>query len=223
LKPDELKDNSENLLGDQCELQVTSMLAHVWNEIEHDIVYKGDRSALSEEERSSLHSLGLLAQTGDNVIVSLINANIARQAASDRKISIASQEIASTDNLSEVLRLHYGESLFGKRLDLVQNVEALLQAIRQLELTHPEDLFKTLPPASLHSIRRVDIPAFMKFCTKNGINRPKVVPDSCDLFLIALISKYCSVMASQPHTTKGPRPRQLAFARNWETFLTSRG
>ena len=33
------KDDAETLI-DSCELQITSMLAHVWNEIEHDTIYK---------------------------------------------------------------------------------------------------------------------------------------------------------------------------------------
>ncbi len=51
LRASDLHGKGDNLDDDHCELQITSMLAHVWNEIEHDVVYKGDKSALSEDER----------------------------------------------------------------------------------------------------------------------------------------------------------------------------
>ena len=46
-----------------CEVQVCSMMAHVWNEIEHDLGYKPVTGSLSEQEYNLLKSLGL-AVTG---------------------------------------------------------------------------------------------------------------------------------------------------------------
>ena len=41
-----------------CEVQVCSMMAHVWNEIEHDLGYKPDAATLSEQEKNFLVMLG---------------------------------------------------------------------------------------------------------------------------------------------------------------------
>lgn len=40
LREEELVGNYANLRGASCEIQICSMMAHVWNEIEHDIGYK---------------------------------------------------------------------------------------------------------------------------------------------------------------------------------------
>ena len=47
-----------NVDGVPCEIQVCSMMAHVWNEIEHDLGYKPLSGVLSELEKSMLVNLG---------------------------------------------------------------------------------------------------------------------------------------------------------------------
>lgn len=117
LRPSDLTEKSDNLNDDHCELQITSMLAHVWNEIEHDFVYKGDKSILGDYERSALESLGLLTKTGDNIIVNLRNANVARERQEQLKIVQASEELTSAEALSESLYNFYGEHIFGASFD----------------------------------------------------------------------------------------------------------
>lgn len=40
LPEEELVGDFDNLPGTSCEIQICSMMAHVWNEIEHDVAYK---------------------------------------------------------------------------------------------------------------------------------------------------------------------------------------
>lgn len=47
-----------NLRGTVCEVQVCSMMAHVWNEIEHDLGYKPTTGTLSHAEYELLSALG---------------------------------------------------------------------------------------------------------------------------------------------------------------------
>lgn len=54
LKTDDLEEPNDNLAGLTCEIQVCSMLAHVWNELEHDLVYKPTTGDVSGRERESL-------------------------------------------------------------------------------------------------------------------------------------------------------------------------
>jgi hypothetical protein len=82
LKTEDLKDLNSNLAGTSCEIQVCSMLAHVWNEIEHDIGYK-PHGPLSEYELDCLEALGELAKAGDAVIKTLLEANRERVFASE--------------------------------------------------------------------------------------------------------------------------------------------
>lgn len=78
LKPEDLEIPNDNLEGLACEIQICSMLAHVWNELEHDLVYKPATGALSARERESLNILGSLTLSGDLVIKQLFDANAER-------------------------------------------------------------------------------------------------------------------------------------------------
>ena len=59
LKAEDLLEPFDNLEGLTCEIQVCSMMAHVWNEIEHDIGYK-PTGELSDLERATLVNIGHL-------------------------------------------------------------------------------------------------------------------------------------------------------------------
>ena len=78
IKKDDLDDDTSNLEALTCEIQVCSMLAHVWNEIEHDLVYKPTTGVLSEREKDSLKTLALNTLGGDLVIKQLFEANAER-------------------------------------------------------------------------------------------------------------------------------------------------
>lgn len=79
LPSDELVGVYANLEGLSCEIQVCSMLAHVWNEIEHDLRYKPFAGELSEQEQELIQQLGHLTIAGDTTIRLLLEAVEARQ------------------------------------------------------------------------------------------------------------------------------------------------
>ena len=62
-----------NVAGVPCEVQVCSMMAHVWNEIEHDIGYK-PTGQLSDIEKILLIHIGDLTRNGDRMISDLLAA-----------------------------------------------------------------------------------------------------------------------------------------------------
>ncbi len=74
LTDDDLIGRYENLTGLSAEIQVCSLLAHVWNEIEHDLSYKPTTGELSEREVELLKMLGHLTVTGDLGIKHLFEA-----------------------------------------------------------------------------------------------------------------------------------------------------
>jgi ppGpp synthetase/RelA/SpoT-type nucleotidyltranferase len=78
LKAEDLREPNDNLEGLTCEIQVCSPLAHVWNELEHDLVYKPTTGDLSDRENESLDILGNLTLSGDTVIKQLFDANSER-------------------------------------------------------------------------------------------------------------------------------------------------
>jgi len=83
LSQDEAVGENDNLATGSCEVQVCSLLAHAWNEIEHDLAYKPTTGELSEGEIRLLNSLGLNIEAGDGVIISLIEASEKRFASNE--------------------------------------------------------------------------------------------------------------------------------------------
>jgi ppGpp synthetase/RelA/SpoT-type nucleotidyltranferase len=80
LPEDDLVAGYENLEETRCEIQVCSLLAHVWNEIEHDREYKPMSGQLNEQEKAAIDSLGNLTRAGDAIIETLLSATDARLA-----------------------------------------------------------------------------------------------------------------------------------------------
>ena len=72
-------DNSSPKLHYCTEVQVCTMMAHVWNEIEHDIGYKNHADELSKSEQRMLDALAQLVRSGDQIISELLDANDQRQ------------------------------------------------------------------------------------------------------------------------------------------------
>jgi ppGpp synthetase/RelA/SpoT-type nucleotidyltranferase len=79
IKDEELVGRYQNLKGLGCEVQVCSLLAHVYNEIEHDLRYKPLAGKLAKHEDGLLNILGKLTESGDTVITETLDAVEARQ------------------------------------------------------------------------------------------------------------------------------------------------
>jgi len=74
IRDEELSGDNDNLKGQSCEIQVCSLLAHVWNEVEHDLGYKPLAGDLSSLEQDLLRVLGKETEAGDLVITNLLEA-----------------------------------------------------------------------------------------------------------------------------------------------------
>jgi ppGpp synthetase/RelA/SpoT-type nucleotidyltranferase len=79
IKEQDLVGRYQNLKGLGCEVQVCSLLAHVYNEIEHDLRYKPLAGKLAKHEDGLLDILGRLMATGDTVITETLDAVETRQ------------------------------------------------------------------------------------------------------------------------------------------------
>lgn len=64
----------DNIRDDVCEIQVCSILAHVWNEIDHDLFYKKLSGEPSETEKRRMFDIGELTVMGDRHIKELLKA-----------------------------------------------------------------------------------------------------------------------------------------------------
>jgi len=81
LPPEALVGTYENLSGLTCEIQVCSLLAHVSNEIDHDVRYKPMMGPISDNEAELLDALGNLTVSGEVIVKAIIEAQEQRQSA----------------------------------------------------------------------------------------------------------------------------------------------
>ena len=102
LSDDDLKGENDNLGGLGCEIQICSMMAHVWNEIEHDIGYK-PTGEVGQDEQSFLTSLGKLVREGDVLIDKLFAANMERLSSDFESKSEEDLEITNEYALQDAL------------------------------------------------------------------------------------------------------------------------
>lgn len=81
LPPDDSVGDFAELGGLLCEIQVCSLMASAWNELEHEVRYKHAVADTSREECDLLCRLGDWVQTGDELVAQLLAATAARQRA----------------------------------------------------------------------------------------------------------------------------------------------
>ena len=127
----DLTDRQSNLLGLTCEIQICSMMCHVWNEIEHDIAYK-PFGELSDFEKKSLQELGALTRQGDKIIQTLIDANAARIKKAD--------EIESPNSLAQLI----ADTFNIRRVTFKENVGDLYDTLQEIGIQSGSDLRRAM-------------------------------------------------------------------------------
>lgn len=71
-----LNESQKRYAEARIEIQVASVLMHVWSEVEHDLVYKPLQGQLSEEEYAILDELNGLALAGEVALERLPRAGV---------------------------------------------------------------------------------------------------------------------------------------------------
>lgn len=183
-----------NLGSDKCELQITSLLAHVWNEIEHDTVYKNLTGALSDLEREAIDSLGNLTKTGDSIIKSLLRARQAREDKQQLDLSEESARFTHAHELAEFLEKHFGPKINGQNMDYASGTRELLACLRAVNWHHPRDVTSQLAPGFLQAARKETL-KLSRFLEKNNRARPSLNVETCDLLIVAVIMKKHEALA----------------------------
>lgn len=180
LTQDDLGGRYGNLGATTCEIQVCSLLAHVWNEVQHDLEYKPLTGELSRQEKRSLDALGNLTRAGDSVVQSLLEATDARLA------EITGPFVDQWDFVSRTRRAfpeaadfgtHSGQlfrELLAEGLDSPQAVEAELLgngAVRHAyELFDRFDAYLEGGDGVVHLARDSSDPLLMLFLEKKAGN-----------------------------------------------------
>lgn len=178
------KDDAETLI-DSCELQITSLLAHVWNEIEHDTIYKEKSGRLSADEKRAIHSLGLLTQSGDHIIQSLLASRNIREENEKRNSQIQNERFGDKDELSSFLLNHFGEKIGPVKMDFSVGSDDLLAGLHAVDWDHPNDIMTRFTPKILLETRKIS-KRIIAAQTKANRTKSLYRPGTCDLFFVSL-------------------------------------
>ena len=173
LPQEELVGTYENLDDVSCEIQICSMMAHVWNEIEHDIGYKPGAVHPSEEEIFLLRTLGQNVRLGDEFISRLLAAH---------ENHVDQQE----GNFRDV---HDFVSNIQRQFDLkspASNSGQLFEQLKLLSLSTPQSM-QLLVAGTDKSALQTEIEEFNKTLGDKTVLH--MDPESSDLLLMALFRK----------------------------------
>lgn len=198
--PDEdLTGSNENLRGTTCEIQVCSLLAHVFNEIEHDLQYKPLSGDLSQPEREFIDQLGLLTKAGDLTIKRLL-------AETEERLSHRTGEFDDVYDFVARMRkeLDVGVEFSGNAGQLYDELEAL-------DIKSPE----TIRDAVCHdekSITEVCEEEYQRLKEYDQQNKKDFLEDDSSDFLLAgiLRKKVNEILARHPMGRGKGRPSRLA-------------
>jgi ppGpp synthetase/RelA/SpoT-type nucleotidyltranferase len=191
LPPPDLVGTYANVDGVPCEIQVCSMMAHVWNEIEHDLGYKPLSGVLSELEKSMLVNLGHLSRSGDVTISQLLAATDARH---------ADQTDTFTDVYDFVARIRR----WFPGIDFGRNAGQLFEELQQLRLVTPAGIANQVGDAEkVAAASYENLVALSAKFQSNGETRYELDENSADLLLVALLPKLAKHILSNHPTGRG--------------------
>jgi len=179
-----------NVVGVPCEVQVCSMMAHVWNEIEHDIGYK-PTGELSDEEKSTLVNIGHLTRSGDGMISQLLAATDTRN---------AEQTAAFSDVYDFVGRARR----WFPAVDFATNAGPLFEELQLLRLNTPGGIQKQIGDLTTVSERSLsELQALGASLQQRGETRYSLEENSADRLLVLLLPKVAQHILSNHPTGRG--------------------
>jgi ppGpp synthetase/RelA/SpoT-type nucleotidyltranferase len=202
-----------NVVDVPCEVQVCSMMAHVWNEIEHDLGYKPEAGVLSEREKDLLVMLGQSVRVGDGTIASLFAETERRQ---------KEQGGAFADVYDFVARLRG----WFPGVDFGRNAGALFESLQPIRLVSPDSIRKLIDaPEPMTELARGATEAFAARLQSGSETRFNLDANSSDLLLVLLlpkIGKHLAAPAADGGTEGGARVRWFA-ERFYESQIADSG
>jgi ppGpp synthetase/RelA/SpoT-type nucleotidyltranferase len=201
LPPSDIVGTYTNVVDVPCEIQVCSMMAHVWNEIEHDLGYKPTVGALSEQERNFLITLGNSVRAGDGTIASLFAETERRQ---------KEQGGAFADVYDFVARVRG----WFPGVDFGRHAGALFEALQPLRLVSPDSIRRLLDAAEpMTDAGRRAVDSLSADLQRRSETRFSLDPNSSDVLLVLLLpklAKHLTTTSIEAGTEGGVRVRWLA-------------
>lgn len=208
LSEEELIGTYDNLNDVTCEIQICTMMAHVWNEIEHDIGYKPEGKGPSSLEQNLLVMLGHNVRSGDVMISQLLAANEAREDEPDTAFQDVHDFVAR-------IRSNYEVRDFSKYSG------QLFEQIASLSLTDPEALVRSIE-AHNQSMANQRIASFNTYLARKVDLKLGMDNQSSDILLIQLFEKLLSqIIASHKGRVgrgRGRPSRLYRLAKHYQDF-----
>lgn len=204
---DHLVGTYENLGGLSCEIQVCSMLAHIWNELEHDLVYKPQGGNPSSDEEELLKILGNQTLAGDGVIIQLLKIASSRQKEENEEFS---------DQYDFVNRLR--SKLSGLN-ELYRHSEQALEVLENLNIKSPQSLqeqvLNSYDDAEARGKELID-KVMADFGNEWSAAYSALNPESSDVLLALIADKYPDRIAELYPTGRARgRPTRIAYVVGW--------
>jgi len=210
LPPEYINDHI-NLRNTTCEIQVCSLLSHVYNEIEHDLQYKPRTGSLSNEEKLLIDQLGLITKSGDITIRRLLEAT-------NERLKLHKGEFDDVHDF--VIRM--GE-LLGIGTAFTLNAGLLYDEFIALKLTSPEAITSSLldEDENLHVVAEKEYDKLNDYILSNNI--PLVINrKSSDLLLLVLLRRRLyDILKNYPISTRNEHSnRLLRIALTYRDMIT---
>lgn len=199
LPEEDLAGANENLSGTTCEIQVCSLLAHVFNEIEHDLQYKPLAGELSVVERELIDQLGLLTKSGDITIKRLLHET-------DDRLKERTGEFADVHDF--VARMRETMDL----QDFASNAGQLFDELNVLGLMTPDALSQAIRGASPQTIAEISKDEYEQLKQFLAVQQHELLDDgSSDVLLVGLLkNRYEEILQHHPMGRGRGRPNRLA-------------
>lgn len=199
LPEEDLAGANENLAGTTCEIQVCSLLAHVFNEIEHDLQYKPLAGKLSDAERELIDQLGLLTKSGDITIKRLLHET-------DDRLKERTGPFADVHDFVARMRVTMGLENFAS------NAGQLFDELNTLGLMTPDALSQAVGGVGSQTIVEVSNHEYSRLKAYLEAYQPDLLDDgSSDVLLAGLLkSWYEQILAHHPMGRGRGRPNRLA-------------
>ena len=209
LPEDELVGDYLNLRGASCEVQICSMMAHVWNEIEHDIGYKPEGGGPGDAEKGLLAVLGHLTRSGDATITQLLAANSIRMR----------EQTGDFDDVHDFvarLRPYFPDA------DLSVNAGPTFDEALLLGLSSVEKIEQGLGSDALNAVQAERrIVAFNKYLESDDKPELALNRGSADLILISILNNFSEEVENNHPAGRGKgRPGRIFYlARAYRDFI----
>lgn len=188
-----------NLEGTTCEIQVCSLLAHVFNEIEHDLQYKPLSGQLSEAEHEFIDQLGLLTKAGDLTIKRLLSET-------DERLSHRTGEFDDVHDFVARMRKE-----LDAETEFSGNAGQLFDELQALRINTPGQIHNTICPNG-ENLKTVATEELNKLTNYSQLTGADILePESSDILLAGLLKhKVDEILARHPMGRGKGRPTRLA-------------